>query len=72
MVKITARLCKDCGYCIHFCPKKVLEQSTERNKRGHFYPVLKDPAGCISCGICATMCPEGAIELPAEGEENDG
>ncbi len=72
MIQINPRLCKDCGYCIHFCPKKILEKSGERNKRGHFYPVLKDPGACISCGICATMCPEGAIELPPKGGDDNG
>ena len=72
MVKINARFCKDCGYCVKFCPKQVLEIGTVRNKRGHFYPVLKDAAGCISCGICASMCPEGAIELPPKGEDDNG
>ena len=68
MIRINERLCKDCGYCMHFCPKHVLEKSGERNRRGFFYPVLKTPESCISCGICATMCPEGAIELPPKEE----
>ena len=26
--------CKGCGFCIQFCPKKVLEESEEINARG--------------------------------------
>ncbi|MBQ7689082.1 MAG: 4Fe-4S binding protein [Clostridia bacterium] len=69
LVEINKRLCKDCGYCMHFCPKKILAESKERNSRGYFYPELTDPDACISCGICATVCPEGAIELPPKGED---
>lgn len=69
MIDLNAILCKGCGYCIKFCPKQILQMSTERNMRGHFYPIVTDESACISCGICASMCPEGAIELPAKGEK---
>ena len=72
MVEINASLCKNCGYCVKFCPKNVLEIGTQRNHRGHFYPVMKNAQDCISCAICAAMCPEGAIELPPEGEDDNG
>ncbi len=63
MITLTPGLCKGCGYCIQFCPKKILAFGEERNRRGHFYPVYTDSSKCISCAICASMCPEGAIEL---------
>ena len=63
MVEIKTSLCKACGYCVKFCPKKILELGSVRNKRGHFYPVMTDAEACITCAICATMCPEGAIEV---------
>lgn len=69
MIDLKAILCKGCGYCMKFCPKQILQMSTERNTRGHFYPIVTDESACISCGICASMCPEGAIELPAKGEK---
>lgn len=70
VINLNSFLCKGCGYCIKFCPKHILEMGAERNKRGHFFPVLTDEKACISCGICASMCPEGAIELPKKGEES--
>lgn len=69
MISLNPLLCKGCGYCVKFCPKHILEMSTERNARGHFVPSLKDKNACISCGICTTVCPEGAIELPKKGED---
>ena len=68
MVKINPYLCKNCGYCVKFCPKGILEIGHERNRRGFFYPHVTDEEKCISCAICASMCPEGAIELPGKEE----
>lgn len=68
MTKINNFLCKGCGYCVKFCPKKILILGNERNKRGFFYPINTDEGACTSCGICATVCPEGAIEIPEKEE----
>ncbi len=69
MVQINENLCKNCGYCVKFCPKKILEIGTVRNRRGQFYPVMTDEEKCITCAICATMCPEGAIEVTEGGNK---
>ena len=34
-IKIDFQRCKECGYCINFCPKKVLSKGTAVNKRGY-------------------------------------
>ncbi len=72
MIEINASLCKNCGYCIKFCPRQILEIGNVRNRRGHFYPHLTDADKCTSCAICASMCPEGAIELPPKGADSHG
>lgn len=61
--------CKGCGFCIEFCPKKVLELSSERgatasseyNAKGYHIPMVKDPDKCILCGFCTMYCPDFAI-----------
>jgi 2-oxoglutarate ferredoxin oxidoreductase subunit delta len=53
--------CKGCGYCIEFCPKKVLEESDEINARGVHPPRVVHEEDCVMCGFCTTVCPDFAI-----------
>ena len=63
-VIINEETCKECGYCIHFCPQQsVLKQGDKVNKKGYRFTVVEDMTGCIACGICATVCPEIAITV---------
>ena len=60
-VNIIEYRCKGCGYCIEFCPKKVLEESDAFNERGYYPPKIKQQGQCINCNFCETICPEFAI-----------
>lgn len=63
-VVIDCEKCKECGYCLHFCPQKVvLKKGTDINKKGYCFIVVDQPEQCIACGICATVCPEIAISV---------
>ncbi|MGB9740706.1 MAG: 4Fe-4S dicluster domain-containing protein [Candidatus Bathyarchaeia archaeon] len=53
--------CKGCGYCIQYCPKKVLEESNEINARGVHPPRVVDESKCILCSFCTSVCPDFAI-----------
>ncbi|MEM2104208.1 MAG: 4Fe-4S dicluster domain-containing protein [Candidatus Bathyarchaeia archaeon] len=53
--------CKGCGFCIHYCPKKVLEKSNEINARGVHPPKVGKEGECIICGLCMALCPDFAI-----------
>ena len=46
--------CKGCGYCVEFCPKKVLTLKDDK-------VVIEDPDNCICCGLCEMRCPDYAI-----------
>ncbi len=62
--------CKGCGFCIQFCPEKVLEESEEINARGVHPPKIVDESKCIICSFCTVVCPDFAIfvvEKPCEG-----
>jgi 2-oxoglutarate ferredoxin oxidoreductase subunit delta len=60
--------CKGCGYCIEFCPKKILEFSKEFNAKGYHFPTPSAVDDCVNCHYCEIICPEFAIfslEAPA-------
>ena len=50
-VKIRAESCKSCGYCVHFCPKGVLEIGTQVNSKGYPYVTAAHPEKCIGCAM---------------------
>ncbi|MEM3011157.1 MAG: ferredoxin family protein [Candidatus Bathyarchaeia archaeon] len=69
-IHIISNRCKGCGYCIEFCPKKVLEKSEKLNERGIYPPKVKDEKECALCSFCTAICPDFAIftiEKPCEG-----
>ena len=48
--------CKQCGICVEFCPKSVLEM-------GEDGVYIKEKEKCISCGLCELRCPDYAIYI---------
>ena len=62
-VKIDFDRCKECGYCIHFCPKKVLAKGEAINKKGYYPPVIQDAEACVACCTCDRVCPDVAISV---------
>jgi len=60
-VHIIKDRCKGCGFCIEYCPKKMLETSQDFNEKGYHYPVVIDEQGCVNCGVCEDICPDFAI-----------
>jgi 2-oxoglutarate ferredoxin oxidoreductase subunit delta len=70
-IHIITDQCKGCGFCIEFCPKKVLEESQEINARGVHPPKIVDESKCIICSFCTAVCPDFAIfvtEKPSKEE----
>ncbi|MFQ5884169.1 MAG: ferredoxin family protein [Thermoplasmata archaeon] len=76
-VIVIAERCKACGFCYEFCPKDMLEESEERNKKGYKLPKVKEGMEdeCIACRHCEDICPEFGIyieeieEIEEEEEE---
>ncbi len=62
-VIILAERCKECGFCIEFCPQHVLYESTEINSKGYHPIYLGDIAKCTKCDICGMICPDFAISV---------
>ena len=63
MLKIDFDRCKECHYCVKYCPKKILVNGDKINKQGYYIPIVTDMEECIGCGTCGRVCPEGAIEV---------
>jgi len=62
-VIIDKDLCKGCGLCTLFCPKKIVVTSEGLNAKG-FHPVeVRDMDACTGCAFCARMCPDCVIEV---------
>ncbi len=62
-VHVIADRCKQCNYCIEYCPADVLEYSEEINTRGYHFPVVAEDksTACVLCRFCDLICPELAI-----------
>ena len=63
--------CKGCGYCIEFCPKKVLEESNEINARGVRPPRIVDETKCVNCSFCSIVCPDFAIFVTEKKDKEE-
>ncbi len=60
---VIAERCKECGFCISYCPTDVLVYSDDINAKGYHYPIVaggKETA-CVNCDFCDLICPELAI-----------
>ncbi len=68
-IHIDKERCKGCGYCVEFCPRKVLSMGTEIGPKGYNLPQVNDSSKCLDCGFCEAICPEFAIKLAAASEK---
>jgi 2-oxoglutarate ferredoxin oxidoreductase subunit delta len=80
-VHVISERCKQCDFCITYCPTDVLSYSDDINAKGYHYPLVTEgkESACVDCGFCDLICPELAIyitevtdEKDATGEPDDG
>jgi 2-oxoglutarate ferredoxin oxidoreductase subunit delta len=60
-VAIVVERCKACGFCVEFCPTKVLALSSAFNSKGYHPPHVVAPEKCSGCDLCGMYCPDFAI-----------
>lgn len=74
-IHIIKERCKQCNLCIVFCPRQVLQQSNEANKKGYHIPEqIEEPEKgkiCLACGFCEVVCPDFAIWIEDRREKNE-
>ena len=66
-VSIVVERCKACGFCVEFCPTKVLALSSAFNSKGYHPPHVVAADKCSGCDLCGMYCPDFAIH----GYRND-
>jgi len=69
-IRINRDRCKGCGFCIEFCPKKLIIRGTDFNAGGYFAALFLG-GDCTGCTLCAVICPDVAIEVWREGSRDD-
>lgn len=74
-IYIIKERCKECNWCIDYCPEDILTKSDDINEKGYHPPKLKPDKSfinCSSCGFCELICPEFAIflKIPDEASSN--
>ena len=63
-VTIDREICKGCGLCIAYCPKKLFRIDMENmNSKGTHTAEIEDYSECVLCQSCVRMCPDMAITL---------
>jgi 2-oxoglutarate ferredoxin oxidoreductase subunit delta len=60
-VVVNNERCKGCGFCVEFCPTKVLALSSAFNSRGYHAPYMVSAEKCSGCDLCGMYCPDFAI-----------
>ena len=65
-VIIKAEKCKQCGYCVEFCPRQALAFGARPNAGG-YNPVTLDSEKCVACGTCYLVCPDFVFSINPEG-----
>jgi len=70
-IKIDAKKCKGCGYCVRFCPKNLIYLDTVFNEKGYHPAVFGHEDNCTGCGLCGLVCPDLAIVVYKEKDKND-
>ncbi len=74
IIHIIPNRCKGCGFCIEFCPLKILSVSKEFNNKGYHPPAISTEKSekCSACLTCELICPEFAVHVEKLGKDEKG
>ena len=73
-VHVIASRCKQCDFCITYCPTEVLVYSEDINAKGYHYPIVATgkESACVHCRFCDLICPELAIYTTDAADDERG
>jgi len=74
IVHVIDERCKECSFCIQYCPAEVLEYSKATNSKGYHFPVIVEgkESACVLCKFCDLICPDLAIYTTDVDETGEG
>lgn len=72
-VHVISERCKQCDFCITYCPTQVLAYSDETNAKGYHFPIVAEgkESSCVHCRFCDLICPELAIYTTEVSDDED-
>jgi 2-oxoglutarate ferredoxin oxidoreductase subunit delta len=72
-VHVITERCKQCDFCVTYCPTDVLVYSDEINAKGYHFPIVAPgkESACVHCRFCDLICPELAIYTTEVTETED-
>ncbi|MBW1696100.1 MAG: 4Fe-4S dicluster domain-containing protein [Deltaproteobacteria bacterium] len=70
VVHLIPERCKGCGFCVEFCPQKVLLMSEKTNTKGYRLPEITNDSHCLNCGLCMLLCPDFAVYVEDSGVQS--
>jgi 2-oxoglutarate ferredoxin oxidoreductase subunit delta len=62
-ITIDREKCKGCLLCISACPKGLIVEEKEFNRRGAKPVKFIGAQECAGCCLCAVICPDCCIEV---------
>lgn len=72
LINLAADRCKECGFCVEFCPQHLLCHSANTNSKGYHTVYLNTTRGeCTGCDICTLICPDFAISVAGISGDED-
>lgn len=63
LVKIDFDRCKECHYCVKFCPKKIIAAGDKINKQGYYTPVIENMEECIGVRLVQKFVQKVQLKL---------
>ncbi len=71
-VNVNPDFCTGCHICVVFCPRHVLELSSEVGAKGVHLARAVRPEDCTACRLCELYCPDFAIAVQEGAGPREG